>query len=70
MYDIVSKLVTVLETKKTTPLGPYLYHLYSRFGCLRKEEQKKLAAARDCLELGVSDEDPEEEPDEEEESIN
>src|SRR5579875_1743502 len=66
IYDIVSKLVSVLSSRKTTPLGPYLYHLYGRYGCLRKEEQETLKAARDCMELGVTDEESEGEPEEEE----
>ena len=57
-----------MTTRKTTPLGPYLYHLYAKFGCLRKEEQEEWAAAKDCLELGLEDEEAEEDPDEEEES--
>lgn len=66
IYDIVAKLVSVLGSRRITPLAPYLFHLYGKFGCLRKEEQEKLAVARDCLELGVEEEeedDPEEESD-------
>jgi hypothetical protein len=68
IYDIVSKLVAVVTTRKTTPLGPYLFHLYAKFGCLRKEEEELWAAAKDCLELGLEEEEAEEEPDKEEES--
>ena len=64
IYDIVSKLVSLLGSRKTTPLGPYLYHLYRRAGCLRAIEQETLRVARDCVELGVSNE--EEDPDQEE----
>src|SRR5665811_1949224 len=68
IYDIVAKLVSVLDSRKTTPLGPYLYHLYGYYGCLRKEEQERLAAAKDCLEFGVQEEEADAEPEEEEES--
>jgi hypothetical protein len=68
IYDLVSKQVSVLGSRKISPLGPYLYHLYGRYGCLREEEQAKLKAARECMELELSDEEQEGEPDEEEES--
>ena len=62
IYDIVSKLVSVLGSRKTTPLGPYLYHLYGKAGCLKVEELETLRAARDCIELDVTDDEPEDEP--------
>ena len=41
-------------------VGPYLFHLYSKFECLRKEEMQQIEVARECLVLGVA---PELEPD-------
>lgn len=35
IYNIVSKLVSVLGSRKTTPLGPYFYHLYGKASCLK-----------------------------------
>ena len=37
MQEIIGKLVSNLEKEKPSPISPYLFHLYSRFECLRKE---------------------------------
>ena len=51
---MVDKLVSVLGKGKPTLVSPYLFHLYSKFECLRKEEIQQIEIARDCLELGVA----------------
>ena len=38
IHEIVDKLISVLGKKKFTPVSSYLFHLYSKFECLRKEE--------------------------------
>ena len=40
IYEVVDKLVFVLEKMKPTPVNSYLFHLYSKFECLRKEEMQ------------------------------
>ena len=62
IHEVVDKLVSVLSKRKPTPVSPYLFHLYYKSGCLRKEELQKMEVARECLEMGFA---PEEEPDEE-----
>ena len=52
-HEIVSKLVSELEKRKTTLISPYLFHLYSKYECLRKEDIQQIEVARECLELGV-----------------
>ena len=59
IHEVVDKLISVLEKRKPTPVSPYLFHLYSKFECLRKEEMQQVEVARECLELGVA---PEVEP--------
>ena len=63
IHEIVDKLVSVLGKKKPTPVSPYLFHLCSKFECLRREEIQKIEVARECLELGIA---PEVEPNVEE----
>ena len=60
IHEVVDKLVSVLGKRKPTPVSPYLFHLYSKFECLRKQEMQQLEIARECLELGVA---PEVDPD-------
>src|SRR5665811_2337856 len=36
--EVVDKLVSILVKRKPTLVSPYLFHLYSKFECLRKEE--------------------------------
>ena len=60
IHEVVEKLVSVLGKRKPTPVGPYLFHLYSKFECLRQEEMQQIEVARECLVLGVA---PEVEPD-------
>ena len=38
LNKVVDKLVSVLGKGKPTPISPYLFHLYSKFECLREEE--------------------------------
>ena len=59
LHKVVDKLVSMLEKGKPTLVSPYLFHLYSKFECLREEEIQQIEIARDCLELGVA---PEGEP--------
>ena len=54
IHKVVDKLVSVLGKRKPTPVNPYLFHLYSKFECLRKEEMQQLEVDRECLELGVA----------------
>ena len=56
LYEVVDKLVSVLGKGKSTPISPYLFHLYSKFECLKDEEIQQIEIARDCLELGVAPE--------------
>ena len=37
-YEIVDKLVSGLDKGKPTPINLYLFHLYSKYECLREEE--------------------------------
>ena len=53
IYKVVDKLVSVLGKKKPTLVSPYLFHLYSKYECLRGEEIQQIEVARECLELGV-----------------
>ena len=59
IHEVVDKLISVLEKKKPIPISPYLFHLYNKFKCLRKEEMQQVEVARECLELGIA---PEVEP--------
>ena len=62
---MVEKLVSVLSKRKPTPVSPYLFHLYHKFDCLRKDEIQKMEVAQGCLEMGFASEDePVEEDDE------
>ena len=54
IHEVVDKLIFMLGKRKPTPVSPYLFHLYSKFECLRKEEMQQLEVARECLELGVA----------------
>ena len=56
IHEVVDKLVSMLGKKKPTAVSPYLFHLYSKFECLRKEEMQQIEVARECLELGVAPE--------------
>ena len=40
IHEVVDKLVSMLGKRKPTPVSPYLFHLYSKFECLRKEEMQ------------------------------
>ena len=54
IHEVVYRLVSHLEKGKTSPISPYLFHLYSRNECLNEEEMDEIDAARKYLELGVS----------------
>ena len=56
IHEIVDKPISVLGKMKPTLVSPYLFHLYSKFECLRKEEMQQVEVARECLELGVASE--------------
>ena len=65
IHELMDKLVSMLGKRKPTPVSPYLFHLYYKFECIRKEEVQKMEVARECLEMGFAPEDePEEEQDE------
>ena len=44
-------LVSNLEKRKSSPISPYLFHLYSRNECLKEEEMDEIEVARKYLEL-------------------
>ena len=52
----MGKLVSRLEKGKSSPIGPYLLHLYQRFECLREEEMQELEVAKHFLEYDISPE--------------
>ena len=52
----MDKLVSVLGKGKPTPISPYLFHLYSKFECLKGEEIQQLEVAKKCLVMGVASE--------------
>ena len=52
--EVEGKLVSRLEKEKSSPISPYLFHLYHRFKCFREEEMQELEVAKHCLEYGVS----------------
>ena len=54
--EVVDKLVSGLEKGKPSPISPYLFHLYHRFECLRRDEMDMLESAKYCLEYGVGPE--------------
>ena len=56
MQELVGMLVYRLEKGKPSPISPYLFHLYHRFECLRREEMETLDIAKHILEYGVSPE--------------
>ena len=60
---MVGHLVANLEKEKASPISFYLFHLYNRNECLRREEMKEVEVARECLEYGVEPDTP---PDKEE----
>src|SRR5665811_559327 len=65
IHEVVEKPVSMLSKRKPTPVSPYLFHLYDKFECLRKDEIQKMEVAKECLEMGFASEDtPEEEQDE------
>ena len=53
-HEVLGKLVSGLEKGKSSPINPYLFHIYHRFECLREEEMQELEVAKHCLEYGVS----------------
>ena len=56
MYDLISKLVSGLKKRKPSPISPYLFDLYNRFECRRKEEMTMLETTRYMLEFNVAPE--------------
>ena len=54
MQELVEKLVSRLEKGKPSPINSYLFHLYYRFECLRREEMETLDIAKHMLEYGIS----------------
>ena len=56
IHEVVHRLVAHLEKGKSSPISPYLFHLYSRNECLNKDEMDEIEAARKYLELGISPE--------------
>ena len=53
IQEIVGHLVSNLEKRKTSPISPYLFHLYNKNECLKEEEIDELKVARKYLELGI-----------------
>ena len=56
IHEVVHRLVEYLEKGKSSPISPYLFHLYSRNECLNEDEMDEIEAARKFLELGISPE--------------
>ena len=56
IHEVVHRLVSHLKNGKSTPLSPYLFHLYSTNECLKDEEIDEIEAAWKYLELGISPE--------------
>ena len=54
IHEVLHRLVAHLEKGKSSPISPYLFHLYSRNECLNKDEMDEIEAARKYLELGIS----------------
>ena len=63
IQEVVGHLVANLEKRKASFITPYLFHLYYRNKCMRREEMKEVEVAWECLEYGVGPDTP---PDEEE----
>ena len=56
MQELVGKLVSRLEKEKPSPINPYLFHLYSKFECLREGEAFMLDYIKVMLEFDVNPE--------------
>ena len=56
IHELVEKLVLVLGKRKPTLVSPCLFHQYSKFECLRREEMQQIEVARECLVMGVAPE--------------
>ena len=69
IQEVVGHLVSNLEKGKASPISPYLFHLYYRNKCMRREEMKEVEVARECLEYGVGPDTPPDEEDEGSESM-
>ena len=54
IQEVVGHLVSNLEKRKTSPISPYLFHLYNKNECLKEEEIDELEVARKYLELGIT----------------
>ena len=54
IHEVVDKLSFVLGKRKPILVSSFLFHLYSKFECLRKEEMQQVEVARECLELGIA----------------
>ena len=65
IHELVGKLVLMLNKRKPTPISPFLFHLYRKFDCLRKEETEAYAIAKECLEMGYASEEARSEEQEE-----
>ena len=63
IQEVVEHLVANLEKEKASPIRPYLFFLYCRNECLKREEMKEVEVARECLGYRVGPDTP---PDEEE----
>ena len=57
IHEVVDKLVSVLSKRKPTPVSPYLFHLFQKFDCLRKDEIEKWKVVKECLEIGFASKD-------------
>ena len=53
MQEVVGKLVSRLEKEKPSSISLYLFHLYHRFECVRREEMEILDTTRYMLEYGI-----------------
>ena len=51
IQDVVLKLVSRVG-KNPLPLSPFLFHLYEKYGCQKKDEEEELGVAKCLLENG------------------
>ena len=54
IQEVVGHLVSNLDKRKTSPISPYLFHLYSKNECLKEEEMDEIEVAKKYLELGIT----------------
>ena len=46
IHEVINRLVSHLEKGKPSSISPFLFHLYSRYECLKEEEMDEIETAR------------------------